>query len=302
MIIYTGIFVDDVDALKRMIVPVHPNEFYHHLTIEFKPKSLDGIDVGKKHELKAIGRLTNTKIDVLLINTDKSKKEYPHITLSTANGVKPHESDTELKNNIGSVVYFENPIYIKATEGYFDGKDVISLPSESVNESLESGGPEFAFYMPIGISGSGKSTMIRKFFNMDNVVEPDGIRRELTGNVSDQTQNARVWQIAKERVLELLNNRKYAVLDALNVNSKNRKDFLDNLPSGIKKIAIILESNVELSIQRVENDIKNNVDRSNVPSHAIQRQYEMYQNGFANISYQFDEVFVYKNNQMKKIQ
>jgi hypothetical protein len=57
------------------------------------------------------------------------------------------------------------------------------------------------FEMLVGIPGCGKSTYLRKV-NSPNVliVCPDDIRRELTGDISDQSRNGDVWVAAEERI------------------------------------------------------------------------------------------------------
>lgn len=114
-IIYHALFVKDIQKLKELFPPVHPNTFYHHSTIQFKPKSLEGLNIGEKSKLKIWGRLTTDKVDVLIVDNKKSTNEYPHITLSTAEGIKPFESNSEIKYNINDVEYFEN-LYIDVEE------------------------------------------------------------------------------------------------------------------------------------------------------------------------------------------
>ena len=92
-----------------MFPPVHPNLFYHHSTIEFKPKDLSNIEFGVKKEMKIIGRLTNDKVDVIVVESPKSKNKYPHITLSTAEGIKPFESNTELEKHSDEIYWFKTP-------------------------------------------------------------------------------------------------------------------------------------------------------------------------------------------------
>ena len=121
---YHALFVDDVNKLERLFPPVFSNLFYHHLTIEFAPKDASNIEVGKKVKLKIIGRIITNKVDALLVENDKSKNKFPHITLSTAVGVKPFESNAAFENSPELVRYFNEPIFIDATEGYFNGSDV----------------------------------------------------------------------------------------------------------------------------------------------------------------------------------
>lgn len=146
-------------------------------------------------------------------------------------------------------------------------------------------------FMSIGISGSGKGFYFKtKFLTdfpdvakflaekqlslSDIIVEPDGIRREVTGNVSDVSRDAEVWRLVKSRLKDTLKTYGYAILDATNVTAKTRKNSHKDLK--VKKIAIVLPANVALSKERIKKDIENNVDRSKVPSFVIDRQYASY--------------------------
>lgn len=122
-IIYEAYFVDQPSLLKQMFPPVHPNTFYHHMTIEFAPKELKYPEaIGQKIKLPIIGRLITDKVDVLLVGSTVCKKNCPHITLSTAEGVKPFESNKELDEYSNQIEHFDTPIFINATYGYFNGK------------------------------------------------------------------------------------------------------------------------------------------------------------------------------------
>lgn len=100
--IYSAIFVNEKKLMSKYR-PVHPNLYYHHSTIQFKPETIEDLPIGLKVKMKIIGRLTTKRVDVLLVENKLSAKKDPHITLSTAEGVKPHESDFEIakhKNKI----------------------------------------------------------------------------------------------------------------------------------------------------------------------------------------------------------
>lgn len=94
--VYSAVFISNEEELKRKYKPVHPNIFYHHSTIEFKPESVEGLPIGLKIKMAITGRLTTDKVDVLLVDNKLSAKKNPHITLSTAEGIKPYESDSEI--------------------------------------------------------------------------------------------------------------------------------------------------------------------------------------------------------------
>lgn len=80
----------------------------------------------------------------------------------------------------------------------------------------------------IGISGSGKSTYANglKTSLKADLVETDAIREELTGDASDQSQNYKVFQVAKKRVNDLLSQGKNAIIDATSVSVRDRKDWI----------------------------------------------------------------------------
>jgi predicted kinase len=81
----------------------------------------------------------------------------------------------------------------------------------------------------IGISGSGKSTYangLKTSLNAE-LVETDDIRQELTGDSEDQSQNGRVFEIARKRINDILSQGKNAIIDATSLSIKERKDWID---------------------------------------------------------------------------
>lgn len=87
----------------------------------------------------------------------------------------------------------------------------------------------------VGISGSGKSTYangLRTSLTIENkkgteLVETDAIRMELTGKAEDQTQNGRVFGIAKARVASFLAQNKNVIIDATSLSRKDRRDWIN---------------------------------------------------------------------------
>lgn len=122
-IVYSGLFVTNIDELVSLFPPKHGKVFAHHSTTEFMPKSNDGIEIGKAQKLKIIGRASNEKGDALLVENPKSKNKYPHITLSCAEGVSPVYSNQLLEEAAknGTIEYFPEPVFIDVVEGYENG-------------------------------------------------------------------------------------------------------------------------------------------------------------------------------------
>jgi len=121
---YTAIFIKEPEKLTRQFLPKHEKVFAHHVTIEFKPETLDGIEVGKDWKIEIIGRATDEKGDALLVKGSKSKNKYPHITLSCASGVNPFYSNELIERAVQekTVDYFKEPFFIEGVEGYADLK------------------------------------------------------------------------------------------------------------------------------------------------------------------------------------
>lgn len=131
-IIYSGIFFNKNELLKKYDL-VHENIYYHHSTIEFKPKNVSNLPIGEIMTLKIIGRLTTDKVDALLIENPLSKNEYPHITLSTANNVKPYESNNEIRLNLDKIEKLNDQI--NGIVGYCDNNMNIITKNNKLTES-----------------------------------------------------------------------------------------------------------------------------------------------------------------------
>ena len=122
-IIYTALFVDNKDKLLEKFIPKHRNLFAHHMTIAFRPGSLNGIEVGKKVVLKITGRAFDEKGDVLIVERYKTDNKYPHITLSCGEGISPTYSKELLEKAYenGTIEILDSPVEVSTTEGFFDG-------------------------------------------------------------------------------------------------------------------------------------------------------------------------------------
>ena len=135
--------------------------------------------------------------------------------------------------------------------------------------------------LPIGISGSGKSKILRNRFINDYevLVCPDDIRLKLTGNISDQSRNKEVFEIVDLLIDGAVKQDKNVFLDATNVNTKNRKKLVNKYKNNPNVVIqyYILPADVKVSYERIQNDLKNGVNRSNVPMEVLERQFKMYQ-------------------------
>lgn len=131
--------------------------------------------------------------------------------------------------------------------------------------------------VPIGISGSGKSRLYNMRYSDLTLVSPDLIRKELTGNISDQKKNKEVFEEVDRRVANLVKKGESFFYDATNVNPEFRKKFVEQFRgTDVKVIYVVLPADMQVSYMRIKQDLKNKVDRSKVPFEVLIRQKGFY--------------------------
>lgn len=122
------------------------------------------------------------------------------------------------------------------------------------------------FYMMVGIAGSGKSYIARDLGCP--VVSSDDIRKELFASEEDQSHNNEVFNELHKRIRSHLNAGQSCVYDATNLSRKRRKAFLKELPAGVKKIAVVAATELDVILEQ-------NASRArHVPEDAIMRMYK----------------------------
>lgn len=122
----------------------------------------------------------------------------------------------------------------------------------------------------VGISGSGKSTFANGLKTSMNAtaISTDDIRLEITGNAEDQTQNGRVFGIAKRRVNDLLAQGKNAVIDATSLTPKDRKDWVQiGKLNQAEIIAYVVKTTIDIAKKR------NSGRERKVPDWVIDKQF-----------------------------
>ena len=138
------------------------------------------------------------------------------------------------------------------------------------------------FIMLVGLPGSGKSTLIKRYKEY-KVHSSDDIREELTGDVNRQDINSLVFKTLHNRVKEDLLNGQSVIYDATNLNRKRRKAFLqelNNIPCW--KYCLLIATPFEVCLER------NNQRDRKVPYNVIERMYKnfdipWYNEGWDNI-------------------
>lgn len=149
--------------------------------------------------------------------------------------------------------------------------------------------------VPIGISGSGKSKLYLDEFKDKgfSLVCPDNIRKKMTGDISDQSKNKEVFEWAQCCIDYCVNLNRDVFYDATNLNKKLRKKFVNQYKDNpdVEIHYYVLPANIEISNERIQKDLSNNIDRSKVPYNVIERQMSMYND---TIKKGFDDENVHK--------
>lgn len=122
-------------------------------------------------------------------------------------------------------------------------------------------------FLAIGISGSGKSftgKLMKKIDNELAIVCPDDIRKEVNGDISDQSNANVVWSTTNNLITKYMAAGKNVYLSATNLNSDNIRKYLA-LYSLNDVIGIIMNdsNDPELCRTRVIKDLADGIDRSN---------------------------------------
>lgn len=132
-VIYTAVFVNENELMSKY-EPYHENIYYHHSTIEFKPVDISNLPIGEVIPLKIVGRLTNNYVDVIIVENPLSKNKHPHITLSTAPGVSPSQSNVEIEKNLDRIVPLDDSIV--GVVGAFTNAGIIKSNNRKIKEDI----------------------------------------------------------------------------------------------------------------------------------------------------------------------
>ena len=145
------------------------------------------------------------------------------------------------------------------------------------------------FYIMVGLSASGKSTIAKEIAKENNciIVSSDNIRGEICENgVIDQSKNEDVFKIFHQKIKEELLSGKNVIADATNINMKARRSVLENVKKiDCYKIAYIIP---KPSDKCIEDNIYKEYP---VPHHVIQKQMMNFQIPF--IEEGFDEIIIH---------
>jgi len=144
--------------------------------------------------------------------------------------------------------------------------------------------------LPIGTSGSGKSTFI-KSLPQENlvVIEPDAMRVEFTGDINNKSKDKEIYEEAAKRAINAIKQGKQVVFDTTNLTRDKRLPFIEAIKKEIPDANIqykLMELNPELAKQRIKAQIARGENRANVPDSTIDRHAESYKQMLEDIKYE----------------
>jgi predicted kinase len=130
--------------------------------------------------------------------------------------------------------------------------------------------------LPIGTSGSGKSTFI-KSLPQENlvIISPDDMRVEFTGDINNKSKDKEIYTEAAKRAIQAVKNGKQVVFDTTNLTKDKRVPFIEAITKAIPTANIqykLMELNPELAKQRIKAQIAKGENRANVSDENIDRQ------------------------------
>ncbi len=134
--------------------------------------------------------------------------------------------------------------------------------------------------LPIGTSGSGKSTFIKSLPQKNLVViEPDSMRVEFTGDINNKSKDKEIYVEAAKRAVKAIKEGKQVVFDTTNLTKDKRLSFIEAIKKELPTANIqykLMELNPELAKQRIKAQLQKGENRANVSDSTIDRHAESY--------------------------
>ena len=129
-------------------------------------------------------------------------------------------------------------------------------------------------FLMSGVPGSGKSTFYKNNHTDKGIyINPDSIRKDICGNVNDQSQNAKVWKIAYDSLRTACEEGVEEIwFDATTLSCSSVRAVLEIAALHKQDVVLYMMQdslNKNLCIERIKNDIDDFVDRANVPADVV---------------------------------
>ena len=205
---------------------------------------------------------------------DKLEKLYPEIKLNITNNPVWEQGDNIFNQEeyINQVNYRLKAIEIllsdKAKQVFAKGEKAkwdlnrilteLQVPKEQkqllLDLNIKDNKPDVI--LPIGTSGSGKSTFIKSLPKENLVViEPDVMRVEFTGDINNKSKDKEIYIEAANRAIAAIKQGKQVVFDTTNLTKDKRLPFIEAIKKAIPtaniqyKLMELKEVNFKLDVK-----------------------------------------------------
>ncbi|RYY31703.1 MAG: polynucleotide kinase-phosphatase [Chitinophagaceae bacterium] len=131
--------------------------------------------------------------------------------------------------------------------------------------------PELSLIVLIGASGSGKTSFAQKFFKQTEIVSSDKCRGMVSDDENNQSVSADAFALARYMTSIRLKNGHLTVIDATNVQTEARKDWIRLAREHhVLPVAIVLNLPEKVCIERNASRPDRNFGRHVIPQHISQ--------------------------------
>ena len=153
-------------------------------------------------------------------------------------------------------------------------------------------------YLSVGISGSGKSRLAKLVCNNEIIeLNADEYRKKICGDINNQSFNKLVFQDIDRDMAKYLAGGYSVFLSNTNLHSSSIKEIAKNFSFNDVDVFIMKDSNdLELCWSRIQKDIEEGKERSNVPREILEKQYENFISFDIKSLLEIDNVSVYEVN------
>ena len=134
-------------------------------------------------------------------------------------------------------------------------------------------------YITVGISGSGKSKFAEFFCEATDAIElnADNYRKELGKSVNDQDINKIVFEEIDKAIVKYLAGGYSVFIYNTNLHADKIQELAERFTLNEVNVFFLKDSeDIELCWNRIQKDLENGKDRSNVPREVLERQYQRY--------------------------
>ena len=242
--------------------------------------SVEDVPTSKDEASKALGRLKTTfaimgtpTVDEV---TSEQIKQWKYLNNSVTTGIGGRSRTQSGIDAINAdIAKVESYLATKVTK--------TPTPSQDTPEDTEDTGKDNKadLILPIGTSGSGKSTWIKSVNSEGDytVISLDDLRVELTGDVDNKTSDEAVYAEAIKRAVDAVKVGKQVIFDTTNLKKDRRAAIIDAIRKAKPNANIqykLLPLDPALAKQRIKDALASGEARANVDDAAIDRHAKAY--------------------------